>query len=357
MLHTNERNNKLYSYVAFIKKHGSDIDDTGIYQGNMISAVSLTETFYNDINKFYGLVKELKKTKTMFIGSYYHKNLDLMYGKITHKIKTVPQNSYVDVDKILKKILLNIDDVDKIIFSCGQTARVLIKRLWELGVEKTMLDVGSLSDYFILDTELGHKIQLRGHIFKNKEKIINNFNKLLKIMSEDLSMFGGWAIDIECYQKIIEILPAGKTILEFGSGHATNKLAETYTMYSVEHDGNWVGKYNSTYIHAPIKPDYTEPMINWYDPKAIEGNLPEHYDLILVDGPVGGLSTNRMTRDGFRRHKNLFNLNCIIVFDDIQRKPEMDSMNLLVKELGRKVEIFDSGAGEKHKKKFGVIYP
>lgn len=177
-------------------------------------------------------------------------------------------------------------------------------------------------------------------------------------MNEDLSMFGGWAIDVECYQKILELLPAGKTILEFGSGHATDKLAETYTMYSIEHDGNWLNKYKSTYIHAPIVADHNEPRINWYNPEAIKNNLPEHYDLILVDGPIGGLSPNGMTRDGFRRNKHLFNLeNTIIVFDDIQRKPEMDSMNMLVKELGRRVEMFESGAGEINKKMFGVIYP
>lgn len=358
ILHTNERKNKLYSYVGFVHKYSKKINETGINQKNMISAVSLTETYYDDINKFYELVREFKKTKTLFIGSYYHENLDLIYGEIIHHIKTKPKNSYVDVDKIFKEILENIDNVDKIIFSCGQTARVLIKRLWELGIEKTMLDVGSLSDYFILNTELGDKIQLRGHIKKNRENIENNYIKLIEIMNEDLSMFGGWAIDVECYQKILEILPAGKTILEFGSGHATNKLAETYTMYSVEHDEKWVNKYKSTYIHAPIVRDFNEPMINWYNPEAIKNNLPEHYDLILVDGPIGALTANGLTRDGFRRNKHLFNLdNTIIVFDDIQRKGEMDSMNMLVKELGRRVEIFDSGAGQKNKKMFGVIYP
>ena len=172
-------------------------------------------------------------------------------------------------------------------------------------------------------------------------------------------MFGGWAIDVECYRKILEVLPAGKTILEFGSGHATNKLAETYTMFSVEHDPNWVGKYNSTYIHAPLVREHSEePPINWYSVEALKNNLPEHYDLILVDGPVGGLTPNKMTRDGFRRNKHLFNLdNVIIVFDDIQRKPEMDSMSQLVHELGRRVELFDSGEGQVHKKMFGVIYP
>ncbi|MFW5847391.1 MAG: hypothetical protein ACOCVF_00530 [bacterium] len=177
---------------------------------------------------------------------------------------------------------------------------------------------------------------------------------------EELSIFGGWAIDVECYEKILEILPKGKTILEFGSGYVTNKLAEDYIMYSIEHNIDWINKYNSTYIYSPIIEDSNKPIINWYDPKILKNKLPKHYDLILIDGPVGGLTKNGLTRDGFRRNKHLFNLdNIFIIFDDVYRKGELYSMNELSRELNRKVEIFDSGIikKEKSKKKFGIIYP
>ena len=178
-------------------------------------------------------------------------------------------------------------------------------------------------------------------------------------MKEDLSMFGGWAMDIECYKKILELLPEGKILLEFGSGHATNKLSETYKMYSVEHDKKWVNKYNSTYIYAPITTEKSEmPIINWYDVNVLKRQLPAEYDLILIDGPPVALSTNAMTRDGFRRNINLFNLrDVIIVFDDIQRKGEMNSMILLAKELNSNYEIFNSGINSKNKKQFGIIKP
>lgn len=176
-------------------------------------------------------------------------------------------------------------------------------------------------------------------------------------MKEDLSMFGGWAIDIECYKKILEILPRGNTILELGSGLATNKLSEKYKMFSIEHDENWVNKYNSTYIYAPLVYDYNNPIINWYDVKILKEKLPTEYDLILVDGPPGGASINKMTRDGFRRNIDLFNIeNTLIIFDDIQRKEEMWSMNMLVSELNRRFEIFTGGTGN-NIKKFGIIYP
>jgi hypothetical protein len=354
-----DEGNTLYNYNLFLNRMYKKFLSYNICYDNMVSAVALTETYMNNILLFSRLVHEFNKTTTMFVGSYYHKNLDEIYGKVLVKIKTPARNSYSDVDRIYGEIVDNIDRVDKIIFSCGQTARIIIKRLWKAGYKKTLIDVGSLSDYFVLNTRLGNEIQLRGHIKKNIEIIKNNHKKLREIMTEDLSMFGGWAIDIECYQKILEILPAGKTILEFGSGHATNKLAETYKMYSVEHDPAWVGKYNSTYIHAPITVEASQdPAINWYSVEALKKGLPEHYDLILVDGPVGALTPNRMTRDGFRRNINLFNLDdVIIIFDDIQRQWEMNSMNMLVKELGRRVEIFNSGMDRKNSKKFGVIYP
>jgi len=359
VLKTNKKRNILFSYSSFEDRNKHKVSSLPISFDRLYSAVALTETFVSDIYLFSKLAVELKKTTTMFIGSYYHENLDCIYGDIKHNIITKPTNCYTEIDNVLNEITQNIDKVDKIIFSCGQTARVLIKRLWALGIRKTMLDVGSLSDYFILNTRIGEQIKLRSHIIKHRNIIEDNYNKLITIMKEDLSMFGGWAIDIECYRKILEILPAGKTILELGSGHSTNKLAETYKMHSIEHNGKWVGKYKSTYIHAPIEEERSEePPINWYSAEAIRKNMPDHYDLILIDGPVGKLTRNGMTRDGFRRNKHLFNLeDTIIVFDDVQRKGEMDSMLKLAEELDRKYEIFDSGLNEPKPKKFAVIYP
>jgi hypothetical protein len=359
ILKTNTKENVLFTYRGFLKRNMHKVFLLDISLSKLFSAVALTETFMTNIVLFSKLIRRLRKTTTMFVGSYYHENLDFMYGEITHNIITKPTNCYEDVDSILNEILQHKDKCDKIIFSCGQTARVLIKRLWKLGINKTMLDVGSLSDYFILDTKLYNKIKLRKHIVKHEELIKINYNKLLHIMKEDLSMFGGWAIDVECYLKILEILPKGKTILELGSGHTTDKLAERYKMHSIEHNEKWVDRYNSKYIHAPIEEETSEqPPINWYSVSAIKKSLPKHYDLILIDGPVGKLTKNGMTRDGFRRNKHLFNLeDTIIVFDDVQRAGEMNSMLALSKELGRKYEIFESGFDKPKQKKFAIIYP
>jgi hypothetical protein len=145
-------------------------------------------------------------------------------------------------------------------------------------------------------------------------------------------LFGGWSIDKECYDKIIEILPEGKILLEFGSGRITNEFAKRYVVYSVEHDEEWVGvSSGSTYIHAPLKLDNINPLIYWYDVEKLKNQLPEKYDLILIDGPPASMSLNRMTRQGFYRNLDLFNLNdVILVFDDVHRKTDMENMLLVL---------------------------
>ena len=44
----------------------------------------------------------------------------------------------------------------------------------------------------------------------------------------------GWAIGKETFRTITEILPAGSTILEFGSGMGTDKLSNFYNMKSAK---------------------------------------------------------------------------------------------------------------------------
>lgn len=41
-----------------------------------------------------------------------------------------------------------------------------------------MIDVGSLSDYSVLETSLINEIPIRKNIQKNMEKIIENFNRI-----------------------------------------------------------------------------------------------------------------------------------------------------------------------------------
>ena len=89
---------------------------------------------------------------------------------------------------------------------------------------------------------------------------------------------GGWNISHQLYEWTVANLPPGRTILELGSGAGTALLARRWTVYSVEHDSRFVGRYDSTYIEAPI-------VNGWYDADILRTALPSGYDLLLVDGP------------------------------------------------------------------------
>lgn len=172
--------NLLHSYIPFLKSQVYNINNLQIQKDNLLSAVSLTESFISNNMVFFQFIKELRKSKTMFVGSYYHNNLDIFYGKIKYYIKTPPINSYSVIDDLMVEILNNIDNVDKVIFSCGQTSRIIIKRLWIKNIKKILIDVGSLSDYWVLNTYLENEIKLRGHIISNLKLIKKNQENLLK---------------------------------------------------------------------------------------------------------------------------------------------------------------------------------
>jgi hypothetical protein len=160
----------------------------------------------------------------------------------------------------------------------------------------------------------------------------------------------GWNIGTKCLAAIKNILPENKIILEFGSGAGSEILSKYHTVYSVEDNSNWVNEYNTNYIYAPLKL-IDELGINWYDPDILIKNLPERYDLILVDGPVGGRG-KISTREGFYHYIDMFELNdTVIIFDDVNRKNDYNHMLKVSEKFKRTFNIFD----DDHKKKFGVI--
>ena len=87
-------------------------------------------------------------------------------------------------------------------------------------------------------------------------------------MSYDLAMnisnnwpLDDWSITKECFDKIIEILPFGSTILEIGSGNSTRFLSKFYNMISIESNPEWMNKFNSKYYFstpaiASVAPKY-----------------------------------------------------------------------------------------------------
>lgn len=169
----------------------------------------------------------------------------------------------------------------------------------------------------------------------------------------NIDAFGGWAMNQTTFDYIRSILPDNSTILELGSGTGTNELAKFYKMYSIEANPNWLNKFNSTYIYAPIKMYnqlYTAPGIEnnfgWHDYQILSKELADlHYDLIFIDGPEG-----KYGRAGFLKHINLFNTNVPLIFDDIHRKPEMDLLIEVSKVLNKPYKILEDNIT-------GVILP
>jgi hypothetical protein len=182
-----------------------------------------------------------------------------------------------------------------------------------------------------------------------------------------MNKFGGWAIQESCFNLIKEILPEGKTILEFGSGYGTDALSKHYKMVSVENQPEWVGKFDSHYIEVPIKPYSTNEIATkglfelettsnmppdlpgehsplqkgWFDPTMLSEKIKDiKYDLILIDGPNGAIG-----RGGFLKHLDMFNTNIPLIFDDINRESEMQLMIKISEKLNRPYTILNTTTG------------
>lgn len=94
-----------------------------------------------------------------------------------------------------------------------------------------------------------------------------------------------WSLGINVAVDICVNFAPGSIILEFGSGESSRFFAEMgYIVYSVEEDENYIDKYPGVnYIYAPI-----DPKTEWYDVNAIREHLPDHIDVLIIDGPCKG---------------------------------------------------------------------
>ncbi len=157
-----------------------------------------------------------------------------------------------------------------------------------------------------------------------------------------------WAISPALREFIRGVLPDGGTILELGSGTGTASLARHYTMYSVEHDEEWMGVYDSNYIYAPLKQHKAVQNHSgdvWYDADVLRPQVEGlEYDMLLVDGPPE-------SRCGFVKYFDMFDPTAIIVFDDVNRSRDNSVMNSIAGKLSVPYVTYGAGTG----KLFGVI--
>lgn len=161
---------------------------------------------------------------------------------------------------------------------------------------------------------------------------------------------GGWSIPEFLAEFIEKNVPKGSTILELGSGAGTQRLAENYKMISIEHNPRWLDQYDSTYIHAPI---VHYDKYSWYDRDVLFKKLNGvTYNALLVDGPPA-----KYGRRGVLENLWLFDLSCMVIFDDLQRPEERELWMDFCLTVGgnRRSQVYEGGG--RSRKQFGVIFP
>jgi hypothetical protein len=139
-----------------------------------------------------------------------------------------------------------------------------------------------------------------------------------------------WSITKECFDKIIEILPFGSTILEIGSGNSTEILSNFYNMISIESNPEWMYKFKSKYHLVPCKMVKSEIFgeTNWLDVDILTPILQNiNYDLLIVD--AGG------ARVGIYDFIHLFKTNIPIIFDDTMNSDYLKCANMVADKLNK----------------------
>jgi predicted O-methyltransferase YrrM len=162
------------------------------------------------------------------------------------------------------------------------------------------------------------------------------------------SVWGDGSVSESLVKKIYEILPPNKTVLELGSGAgSTPALAKCYKVFSVEHDEEWVGKYDSEYIHIPLikhKQIKNHKGDLWYNAKLLKEKIPDKYDLLLVDGPP-------YSRAGLVKYWSMFRDDVIVVFDDVNRERDRKVTHSIAAKLKKPYTVYDAHT----EKPFAVI--
>lgn len=143
--------------------------------------------------------------------------------------------------------------------------------------------------------------------------------------------FGGSGITEDCYRWIVENISPGAEVLEFGAGLvSTPKLGEIFSLTSIEHNEQYIGQFNSNYIHAPLS-----KWDGWYQRDKVEKIKNLNFELAIIDGPPG--SGNRF---GILLNLDLISKIPFILIDDADRPSEKILLQLLSQNLNSEYTDF-----------------
>tara|TARA_R110000737_G_scaffold96175_1_gene130204 strand:+ start:1043 stop:1843 length:801 start_codon:yes stop_codon:yes gene_type:complete len=131
-------------------------------------------------DKFIEFCNLISGYKKVWVNQFWHDNVETILGNIEHHIQTPSTNSYENIDEWYPELLKVIDDVDVIILATGFSSRVLASRLWDLGINKIVLDIGSVVDMFIANTEIIDLINTRSTMETYKKDISKSLEYILK---------------------------------------------------------------------------------------------------------------------------------------------------------------------------------
>ena len=120
--------------------------------------------------KFLEFCDVIYDKKKLWINQFWHDNVETILGNIEH---------YSNIDEWYPEILKLSEDVDVIILATGFSSRVLASRLWNAGINKIVLDIGSVVDMFIANVDLVNLINKRSTMETYKNEISKSLELIL----------------------------------------------------------------------------------------------------------------------------------------------------------------------------------
>jgi len=108
-------------------------------------------------------------------------------------------------------------------------------------------------------------------------------------------------------------------ILELGCGEGTIERSRRYQLLTVEHDEAYLTD-QVQFIFAPIVENSISSQYNeqgWYDVTSLKSLRGQQFDLLIIDGPPGGIG-----RSGILSVPWLLKQSRCVLVDDTHREPE-----------------------------------
>lgn len=92
------------------------------------------------------LNRYIRGKKIMFIGGTPREAVEQIFGPVTFYVPVPPKNAYYSMEDWFAEAMAHAHEAEVIIPSAGVTSKIILGRLWNMGVQAHCLDIGSLID-------------------------------------------------------------------------------------------------------------------------------------------------------------------------------------------------------------------